>query len=79
MDEPTARAEIDVAALHLARIYGDETTDTKTMKRWRDRIRLWASRDRVHRYGKVGRRGVYDLAELREAATRAFGPPPLTG
>lgn len=74
----TARAEIDLAALHLARVYGDETTDRRVLRRWSDRIRLWASRGRVHQYGQVGHRKVYDLTELREAATRAFGPPRLT-
>ncbi len=64
---PVNPAEIDVAALYLARTYGNDTS-AAALKRWADRIRQWARRPRpgapVRQYGKVGRRVVYDLAEL---------------
>lgn len=77
---PRRPAEIDVAALHLARVYGNEPTKP-VLRRWAGRIRLWAHRhpEQVHHYGREGRRGVYCLDELRAAATRAFGPPDLDG
>lgn len=35
------------------------------IRRWRIRIRKWASRDRIGRYGEPGRGGRrYDLAEV---------------
>lgn len=68
-------AEIDVAALHMARTYGpDDTPDTR--KRWADRIRKWATRypDQITDHGREGRRRRYDLAELQQVATRVLGP-----
>lgn len=66
-----ALAEIDAAAMHMARIYGPDTSDD-TRRRWANRIRVWA-----HRYpyditdhGRVGRRRRYDLAELERLAER---------
>lgn len=70
--EPLRPAEVDVAALYLARAYGGGDTSVEARRRWAGRIRAWAARypDEVHRYGRRGRRGVYDLAELDAIAKR---------
>ncbi len=69
--EPRKPAEIDVAALHMARTR-DGSDDATARKRWAGRIRIWAHRygddGRVNRYGKAGRRTVYDLVELEALA-----------
>jgi len=71
-DRP-ALAGIDVAALHMARTYGPDTSDA-TVRRWRGRIRVWAIRyaGEVGDHGREGRRRVYDLAELQQVATRVL-------
>jgi hypothetical protein len=64
-------AGIDVAALHMARAYGPDTSDA-TRRRWAARIRQWATRyaDEITDYGREGRRRRYDLVELQAVATR---------
>lgn len=75
MTSPARPAEIDVAALYLARTYGKGDTTPAALKRWAAVIRQWARRPRagavVHRYGRAGRRGVYCLAELDARARLA--------
>lgn len=68
-DEPESLAEIDAAALHLARIT-DGTANSASCRRWAARIRRWAARypDRITDHGRRGRRRLYDLAELEELA-----------
>ncbi|MEU7590607.1 hypothetical protein AB0A95_30495 [Micromonospora sp. NPDC049230] len=76
----TALAEIDAAALHMARTYGGKT-DPVTLKRWAGRIRLWAHRypQEITDHGRVGRRGQYDLEELQRVADRVLGEPDAAG
>lgn len=66
-----ALAGIDVAALHMARAYGPDTSDA-TRRRWAARIRKWAARypDQITDHGREGRRRRYDLAELQAVAAR---------
>lgn len=77
MTGPVVPAEIDVAALHLARAYGDGDNSPTALRRWQARIRLWAHRypDQLRQYGRIGRRTVYDLAELDTLAQRLLPPP----
>ena len=74
---PARPAEIDVAALYLARTYGRGDTSPAALKRWAGRIHDWARRPRpgllVHQYGRAGRRGIYDLAELDARAAAVVG------
>jgi hypothetical protein len=72
--ERAALAGIDVAALHMARLYGPDTSDT-SRRRWAGRIRLWAVRypDQIGDHGREGRRRVYDLGELQAVAARLLG------
>ena len=77
---PARPVEIDVAALYLARSYGDGDVSAAALKRWSTRIRVWANRCRdglldgppVHCYGRSGRRGVYCLDELDTRAQFTF-------
>lgn len=72
-EERPALAEIDAAALHMARTYGPDTSDA-TRRRWAARIRKWATRypDQITDHGLAGRRRRYDLAELQKVATRVL-------
>jgi hypothetical protein len=69
-EERPVLAGIDVAALHMARVYGPDTSEA-TRRRWAARIRTWAVRyaGQITDYGREGRRRVYDLAELQQVAT----------
>lgn len=66
---PRVEVEIDVAALHLARVYSGDTS-RQACARWAARIRQWARRypDRITRMPRAGRRGRYDLVELQQVA-----------
>lgn len=72
--QPQHPAEIDVAALHLARTYGQGDTSPAALKRWAGRIRVWAIRyaTEIGDYGRGGRRRIYDLAELQRVADRVL-------
>lgn len=74
-----ALAEIDVAALHLARTYGQKT-DPVALRQWAGRIRLWAHRypAEITDHGRVGRRRQYDLQELQRVADRVLDAPEST-
>jgi hypothetical protein len=71
-----AVAEIDVAALHMARTYGTDVSGD-ALKRWSGRIRLWAHRypSEITDHGRSGRRRRYDLGELQRVAERVLGVP----
>lgn len=72
---PAALAEIDAAALHMARTYGPDTEpDADTLKRWAGRIRKWATRypRDITDHGREGRRRRYDLDELQRVAERVL-------
>lgn len=71
-----AVAEIDAAALHMVRTYGQEDTPAER-KRWAGRIRLWAHRypQEITDHGRTGRRRRYDLEELQRVADRVLGTP----
>ncbi len=70
--DPQYPAEIDAAALHMARAYGDGSDAAR--RRWARRIRQWATRyaSEITDHGRVGRRRVYDLAELQRVASRVL-------
>ncbi|MFI7608895.1 hypothetical protein ACIBTV_27795 [Micromonospora sp. NPDC049366] len=72
--QTAAEAEIDVAALHLARTYTPDDTSPAALRRWAGRIRVWAHRypDQITDRGRAGRRRRYDLAELQQVADRVF-------
>lgn len=75
-DELPAVAEIDAAALHMARTYGRNAgpPEPEDVRRWAARIRKWASRypDQITDHGRNGRRGRYDLNELHRVAERVI-------
>lgn len=75
-----AVTEIDVAALHMARMYGQDTTPA-ARKRWAGRIRVWAHRypAEITDHGKSGRRRRVDLEELQRVAERVLGEPDTAG
>jgi hypothetical protein len=69
---PQHPAEIDVAALHMARAYDDGSDAAR--RRWAVRIRVWATRypGKITDHGRAGRRRIYDLAELQAVAARVL-------
>lgn len=67
---PVFRADAEMAALHLARVFDGRDPDDRRSGQWQTRIRVWAHRypTRVYRYGHIGRRTQYDLGQLEDLA-----------
>ncbi|WP_431935826.1 hypothetical protein [Micromonospora sp. RP3T] len=78
-DTPPVLAEIDAAALHMARTYSNTDPPTPDqVKRWTARIRKWASRypNEITDHGRAGRLRRYDLNELHQVAERMISTTP---
>lgn len=68
---PAYPADAHLAAMHLARIYdGTDVPDPGRIHQWATRLRVWAHRypDRVHTFGRVARKTIYDLVEVERLA-----------
>lgn len=78
MTAPLFRADVQTAALRLARLYDGPARPTpRRLVQWQRRIRVWAHRypDKVKRYGRIAQRTQYDLGQLEDVARVVIGAP----
>lgn len=75
MTMPLFRADAEMAAVHLARIFDGHDPNRVRNRQWQTRIRVWAHRfpDRIQRYGCIKRRTQYDLEQLENVAREILG------
>lgn len=85
MTGPLFRADAQMAALHLARVFDGRDPDPRRIRQWEGRIRVWAHRfpDRIDRFGHLCGdrfgyarwRTQYDLGQLEDLARELLGTP----